>query len=172
MGHRSGLQTPALLCWSRHLRSPDVSLSVATKNVYCWENHWNTIFHKPQRFNFTLPLKKKYLSRHVSGYCDYDAMVQLVTWKRMFTRHRQLYFQLLSCRDSQVSFKKLPSWLHICTILNRLLRQFLPAGQGESFVHADLVFQIPPSHPKNARKINTITQALAAQVTALVSVSR
>lgn len=96
---------------------------------YGWENHWNAISYKPQRFNFTLLLKKKYLSRHVSGCCDYDAMAQLVTWKRMFTRHRQSYFQLLSCRDSQVSFKKLPSWLHVCTMLNRLLRQFLPAGR-------------------------------------------
>lgn len=57
-------------------------------------------------------------------------------------------------------------------MLNRLLCKFLPAGQGENFVHADLVFQIPPSHPENAKKINTIMQPLAAQVTALVSVSR
>lgn len=97
---------------------------------------------EPQRFNFTLLLKKSW---HVlCRYCDYDVMAQLVTWKHMFKRHRQSYFQLFSYRDSRVSFKKFLSWLHLCTTLNCLLHQFLPAGQGENFVPADLVFQIPP----------------------------
>lgn len=173
MGHRSGLQTPALLCRSRHLRSPDVSVSVAAKTFYCWENHWNSNFLQASMIYFHTSIKKKkYLSWHVLGHCDYDMMAQLGTWKCMFTRHRQSHFRLFSCSDSQVSIKKLPSWLHVGTMLNHLLHQFLPAGQGENFVHANIVRQIPPSHPENARKINAIMQPLAAQVTALVSVSR